>query len=343
MTMLGHIRVVDLTRDLGAYAGVLLAELGADVAQVETGGPSHPAERLMARRGKRDAGCALDDPALLALIDAADIVLRGPERLPELLAPTALAERNPRLIDITVRPFEVDGPNADRPATDLTLMARSGLVTIGGDPDRAPLTMPGRQAWALAGIQGAIAALVALNARAASGAGEQVTVSAYRSAVLANYREPLTWGWTGRIGARTGNLLVRGKSGVQQIWRCADGFVTWALVDNQPMMRATVARLAEDGMAGALAEVDWDAILVADMPRGTLVEWEGIVAAWLATKTRAELTQLSNRHGMGLSAIDAPADVLASDHLAARGLWRDADLDGRAVRVPGPLFARSQV
>ena len=340
MTMLGHIKVVDLTRDLGAYAGVLLAELGADVAQVEQGGPLDPAELVMARRGKRDAGFAIDDPALPALIDDADIVLRGPEDLPKALAPAALAARNPRLIDVAIHPFEVDGPNAARPATDLTLMARSGLVAIGGDPDRAPLNMPGRQAWALAGIQGAIAALVALNARAASSVGEQVVVSAYRSAVLANYREPLTWGWVGKVGVRTGNLLVRGKSGVQQVWRCADGFVTWALVDNQPMMRSTVARMAEDGMAGALADIDWDAILVADVPRETLIEWEAIVAAWLATKTRAELTALSNRHGMGLSAIDAPADVLASDHLAARGLWREVEVNGRSVRVPGPLFAR---
>lgn len=341
MTMLGHIKVIDLTRDLGAYAGVLLAELGADVAQVEQGGPADPAELVMARRGKRDAGCTVDDPALLDLIDQADIVLRGPDPLPATLASATLAARNPRLIDVAILPFESDGANAARPATDLTLMARSGLVAICGDPDRPPLNMPGRQAWALAGIQGAIAALVALNARAADGLGQQVVVSAYRSAVLANYREPLTWGWTGRVGVRTGNLLVRGKSGVQQVWRCADGFVTWALVDNQPMMRSTVARMAEDGMAGALAEVDWDAILVADVAREQLVAWEKIVAAWLVTKTRAELTALSNRHGMGLSAIDAPADVLASAHLADRGLWRDAEIDGQTVRVPGALFARS--
>lgn len=336
--MLGHIRVIDLTTDLGGYAGALLVRLGADVAHVGKALERVPGEAEMALHGKRMVDMALDDPALVALIAEADILFRGPEPLPAALAPETLAALNPRLIDIAILPFDANGANADRPATDLTLMARSGLMTIIGDPDRPPLTLPGRQAWALAGIQGAIAALVALNARAADGLGQQASVSAYRSTVLANYREPLMWDWAGRVGNRTGNLLVRGKSGVRQVWECADGYVTWSFVDNQPMMRAVVARMAEDGMAGALAEVDWDAILVADMPRETLIGWEDLVALWLATRTKAQLTELSNRHGMGLSAISSVEDVLASEHLAARGLWEKAEVAGKTVRVPGPMF-----
>ena len=338
MTMLSHLKVVDLTRDLGGYAGVMLAELGADVVQVEWADPiGDAAEIAMARRGKRVERLALDDAALRTLVDGADILLRGPEAMPE-----GLGESNERLIDVAILAFDPDGRNAGRPATDLTLLARSGLLTIVGDPDRPPMALPGRQAWALAGIHGAIAALTALNARAATGLGERVIVSAYRSAVLANYREPVSWQWAGKVGQRTGNLLVRGKSGVKQIWACADGFVTWALVDNPPMMRATVARMAEDGMAGELGAIDWDAILVADMPQEILQDWEKQIGAWLATKPRAELSAMSNKHGMGLSAIDEAADVIASPHLAARGLWRDATVDGRAVRVPGPLYQWSE-
>ena len=295
--MLAHIKVVDLTRDLGGYAGTLLARMGAEV--VTTGASDRDASELaMDQYGKTTS-----DKPLIDLIDAADIVFRGPEPCPPELSPEALAKRNPKLIDVAILPFDAGRANEDRPATDLTLMARSGLMTIIGDPGRPPLTLPGRQAWALAGIQGAIAALTALNARAADGLGQQAQVSAYRSAVLANYREPLTWDWVGKVGTRTGNLLIRGKSGVQQVWQAKDGWVTWALVDNQPMMRAFVAQMAADGMAGELAEVDWDAILVADMPQDILQRWEAVAAAWLATKDRVTLTALSNKHGMGLSAI----------------------------------------
>jgi len=332
--MLGHLKVIDLTCGLGAYAGVMLAELGAQVTLAEWQPPvGDAAETAMDRRGKHVVPLALDSAELRALVAEADIVLRGPEAF------GADIGTHDALIDVAILAFEPGRGNEHRLATDLTLMARSGLVAIGGDPDRAPLTMPGRQAWALAGIQGAIAALTALHARAADGRGQTVQVYAYRAAVLANYREPLTWGWTGRIGSRTGNLLVRGKSGVRQIWQAADGHVTWALVDNPPMMRAFVGQMGD--MAGELAEVDWENILVADMPQEVLQRWERLVAAWLATMPRADLTRRSNAHGMGLSAIDEVPDVLASPHLAARGLWRDAEIDGHTVRVPGPLFART--
>ncbi|RYY34910.1 MAG: carnitine dehydratase, partial [Sphingomonadales bacterium] len=221
------------------------------------------------------------------------------------------------------------------PQVDLTLMARSGLATMMGDPDRAPMTMPGQQAYALAGIQGVIGALTAPRARSATGHGQLVEISAYQAAVLANYRDPLTWAMTGRIGKRTGNLLVRGKSGVRQIWECADGWVTWALVDNPAMMRGMVKAMGPD--AGPLAEIDWDSILVADMPQETLQGWEAVVAAFLLRHTRAELGQMSTRNGLGLSWIDTPQDALASEHLAARGLWRE--VNGR--KLPGKLWVSS--
>jgi crotonobetainyl-CoA:carnitine CoA-transferase CaiB-like acyl-CoA transferase len=315
--MLAHLHIVDLTHGLGEIAGRMLSQLGAIVVRPDAGG--HPAWN----HGKQVA----DAEPLLA---TADILFRNPGR-----DHAALIAANPGLIDVVIAPFLPDGPNDDRPETDLTLMARSGLMTILGDPDRAPMTMPGEQAHALGGIQGVIGALTALHARAATGKGQLVEVSAYQSAVLANYREPLTWGWTGRIGNRTGNLLIRGKSGVRQIWPCADGFVTWALVDNPPMMRGMVKAMGD--AAGPLAEVDWDTILVADTPREQLIEWENAVEAFFLRHTRAQLGAMSTSGGLGLSWIDTPQDALASDHLAARGLWTQVD----GVKLPGRLWVSS--
>lgn len=316
MTMLSHLTIVDLTDGLGEIAGRMLAELGAQVVRAGDGARVWSHGKLVG-----------DAEALLA---TADILFRNPGRDHD-----ALIAANPRLIDVVVAPFLPGGSNEDRPETDLTLMARSGLMTIIGDPDRPPLTLPGEQAYALAGIQAVIGALTALHARAISGRGQLVEVSAYQSAVLANYREPLTWQWTGRVGNRTGNLLVRGKSGVRQIWPCADGFVTWALVDNQPMMRGMVKAMGD--AAGPLADVDWDAVLVADVPRETLIEWENVVEAFFLRHTRAELGTMSQRAGLGLSWIDTPEDALASAHLAERGLWREVN----GVKLPGKLWASS--
>lgn len=339
--MLSHLRVIDLTQDLGRYTGKLLADLGADVLRIESGASTDVAS-LAWDSGKRlialDPANSSDRQALRDLIRSADVLVRN--CVAEPFTHEELATAHPRLIDIVIGAFAA---SSERPATDLTLMARSGLMAIVGDPDRAPMTLPGEQAFALAGAQGAVAALTAVHARHVDGKGQLVTVSALQSAVLANYREPLMWQFAGRVGRRTGNLLVRGKSGVRQIWSCRDGHVTWSLVDNPGMMRAMVKVMRERGMAADLTAIDWESTLIADTPRETLAAWESHVEAFFLAHTRAELTQWSVAHGLGLSQIDGVEDVLASEQLRSRDMWREIARPGAAsVAVPGPLFVTSE-
>jgi crotonobetainyl-CoA:carnitine CoA-transferase CaiB-like acyl-CoA transferase len=324
---LGHIRLVDLATPGGHMMVRMLASLGARCARVAPAGGEADA---IWYRGVETVDPVEGDDSFERLLDQADILLRGPS--PN--APDYRAGR-PGLIEVVLGPFMPGGANEDRPATNLTLMARSGLMEIVGDPDRPPLDLPGEQAWALGGIQAAIGALVALHQRSRTGEGQRVEVSAYQATVLANYREPLSWAWLGRVGTRTGNLLVRGDTGVRQVWRARDGFVTWALVDNPPMMRAMVKAMGDQ--ARALAEVDWDATLVADAPVEMIARWESEVAAFFAGRDRGELFAMSMEQALGLSPIDEVADVLASEHLAARRLW---DEDGD-LRLPGRLWVTS--
>jgi crotonobetainyl-CoA:carnitine CoA-transferase CaiB-like acyl-CoA transferase len=365
--MLSHLSVVELADDLGAYTGRLLVELGAVVTKVEPpGGDSSRRRGPAAREGDQDASLAwlawnagkrglvldLEAPAdrerLETLIGGADILLQGGgDRLAALgLDYDRLAAANPGLISVIVAPFAEGGDLAGAPASDLTLMAQSGIMHMVGDPDRPPLKLPGEQAYALAGTQGCIAALTALNACASNeGRGERVWVSAYQSAVLAGYRDPLVWEWTGRLGQRTGNRLFRGKSGVRQIWQVRDGYVTWSLVDNLGMIKGMIALMAADGAEGLLAEVDWENTLLAEAPQERIDEWEGVLEGWFGTKTKSELAAHSAEKGLGLSKIDTPQEALDSDHWAARGFWRrlkdeDRNLD---LPFPGPLFRSTAV
>ncbi len=211
MSLLHGIRVLELSDPLVGFAGRMLAEMGADVIAVSVPAPQPGGRELAWHHGKTRIHA--DSPDELAhLIAEADIVLDG--RLPgarldlgELLAQHA------RLIHVIARHFSPDGPMAAAPATDLTLMAQSGLMTVTGDPDMPPLRFPGEQAYALTGIQVATAALMALQARRRTGNGQRVEVSGLQSATLANYREAIMYEWTGRIGTRQGNKLVRGRSG----------------------------------------------------------------------------------------------------------------------------------
>lgn len=338
MTLLAGTRVLELSDPLVAFGGRMLAEMGAEVIALAYPKPQIAGRDLAWHHGKLriNADSASDLAPLLA---GADIVLDGRLQGPRLELDGLIAE-HPRLIHLVARPFSADGPRAAAPATDLTLMAQSGLMHVTGDPDMPPLRFPGEQAYALTGIQVATGALMALQARRRTGKGQRVDVSGLQSATLANYREAIMYEWTGRIGTRQGNKLVRGKSGVRQIWPCADGHVTWSMIDNPGMMRAVIGVMMREGAAGELEHVDWDSILVADMDQEVIERWQAIVAAFFARHSKEQLGQWSLELGWGLSVIHEPEDVRTNPHLKARGLFvevRDA-ATGSAVQLPGPLF-----
>jgi crotonobetainyl-CoA:carnitine CoA-transferase CaiB-like acyl-CoA transferase len=337
--MLSHLVVLDLTRELGAFAGTLLARLGADVRRA-----AHEDDAFAWNECKE--GVALDPrspqgrAALQAFAAESDIVLLGDEWVD---VADDLVRDHPRLIVVVLEPFGSSGPYAAWPAANLNLMALSGLMNIVGDPDRAPLNLPGDQALALTGIQATIAALLGVAARHRTGRGQRVDVSALQSTVLANYRDPLVFEWTGRLGGRTGNKLVRGKTGVRQVWQCRDGYITWGMVDNPGMLKGIVTWLAEQGYQGELLDVDWTKVLMADMPQDTIDRWEEIIASYFLKASRSELARLSTERGWGLMAINEMADVLGSEHLAARDFWRQAKHPTQGdITLPGRLFQTSE-
>ena len=337
MKLLDGIRVLEISDGLVDFGGHMLAELGADVVAIVPDAADEPSRSLAFHHGKTRL-VADSSETVAELASRADVILDG-QRLGDRFDLGA----SPNAIHIRVRPFSDGGPMDGRPANDLTLMALSGLMTVIGDPEAPLLRFPGRQAYALTGIQAATAALMGLYARRRIGRGQTVSLSALQSATLANYREPVMYEWTGRIGKRQGNLLVRGKSGVRQVWPCRDGHVTWSMIDNPPMMRALVSVLAQQGVAGELADIDWDNTLVADTPQPTIDRWQQVVGDFFARHTRAELGEWSLEKGWGLSVINTPQDVRESDHLADRGLFvevRDEE-SGHVSRVPGPLFKSS--
>ncbi len=342
--MLEHVRVLELTSGLGDYSGRILAQLGARVTKVMPPGTDRSSlDWLAVNHGKQlrelALGTPVGDAALLEMLHDADILLLGVPPLPGALG-ADFSARFPALIVVELAAFAKQSPMAGEPVNDLALMALSGIMNIVGEPDGPPLKLPGDQAYALAGIQGVIAALLALNDRASSGQGQRVRVSAYQSAVLAGYRDPIVWEWTGRLGRRTGNRLVRGQSGVRQVWACKDGYVTWSMVDNPGLMKGTVALMAREGAAGVLAGVDWEHTLVADLPQTQIDAWEAPVEAFLLAHTTTELVAMAAEVPIGLSVIATPAMARVEPHWAERGFWRQVHdpVRGLDLQLPGPLF-----
>ena len=68
-----------------------------------------------------------------------------------LVSDAELSRSNPRLIMTSITPFGQTGPYRDRKASDLAILAMSGLMSITGDPDRPPLfgcALTKHTAWA---------------------------------------------------------------------------------------------------------------------------------------------------------------------------------------------------
>ena len=204
--VLSPYRVLDLTDERGQLAGLILAQLGAEVIAVEPPGgarsramgpfvgdvvdPERSLQHAAYNRGKRSvvldlAGSEEDRDAFCRLVAGADVVIdsSAPGELGALgLGHDDLAALNPALVHASITAFGQDGPKAGWAACDLTVWAAAGPLKGTGDADRAPMSMPGGQAFVHGAAEAAGAIIAALYERGRSGRGQHVDVSAQLAA-----------------------------------------------------------------------------------------------------------------------------------------------------------------
>jgi crotonobetainyl-CoA:carnitine CoA-transferase CaiB-like acyl-CoA transferase len=206
--LLAGIRVLDLTNVLaGPYAGYQLALLGADVVKVEApdgdlarqlgASPALNAARMGAsflaqNAGKRSVVLDLkSEPgraAFLDLVASADVVLENfrPGVMERLgLAVEVLRARRPDLIYCAISGFGQTGPLRDNPAYDQIVQGLSGVMSITGTPEAAPLRVGYPACDTLGGLFGAFAIAAALVRRARTGEGAVLDVSMLESTISA--------------------------------------------------------------------------------------------------------------------------------------------------------------
>lgn len=187
------IRVLDFGHTvMGPSAGLILADLGAEVLKVEPA-EGDPTRRLRGfgyfNRNKRSVALDLKQPAGLAaamdLVATADVLIEnfGPGTADRLgLSHAAASARNPRLIYASLKGF-LDGPYRDRLALDEVVQMMSGLAYMTG-PSGRPLRA-GTSAIDIAGGMFAVIAIqAALRERDRTGSGQLVRAALFESAVF---------------------------------------------------------------------------------------------------------------------------------------------------------------
>jgi crotonobetainyl-CoA:carnitine CoA-transferase CaiB-like acyl-CoA transferase len=235
---LSGIRVLDVSGDLGAYCSKLLADLGADVLEVEPPGGDDLRRRppftgrseslifLSYHSNKRgitlDVGRAESLPALEALGRKSDVIVASPTRRRPVTgfdrdAP-ALAWAGPHAIVASITPFGLTGPMRDLRMTPFLSFAMGGGMHWVGQSDGPPLAVPGQLQWDEAGIHAAAGIVAALFARDREG-GQLLDLSVHEVAAAKDFllerydvAPPDEWGRSVGVGyPPTGE------------WECRDG------------------------------------------------------------------------------------------------------------------------
>ena len=196
MKPLQDLVVLDLTRVLaGPYAGMMLADFGADVIKIEAPevgddsrafGPfvgKESAYFMSLNRNKRSMTLNLKNPAARALfremVKKADIVVENyrPGTMEKFeLGYDKLAEINPRIIYAACSGFGQTGPYRDKPAYDVIVQAMGGIMSITGPAGGPPVRVGASIGDIIAGLFTVIGIEMALFHREKSGKGQMIDV-----------------------------------------------------------------------------------------------------------------------------------------------------------------------
>jgi crotonobetainyl-CoA:carnitine CoA-transferase CaiB-like acyl-CoA transferase len=347
-------RVLDLTHAIGWTCGKLLAGLGADVIKIEPPGGDagrrlgpffrdapHPERSLpwfAAHTNKRGITLNLDSAdgqALwLGLAGNADFVIESfPPGFTDQrgIGFQQVSARNPRLIWTSITPFGPSGPYAHYRASDLVGMAMGGLMSVCGDGDRPPVRIGPPQAYLQAGLQAAVATLLAHHCRLRSGEGQFIDVSMQHAVSWTILPTRQYWDLNRLIIERGGTSRAFGDQLRRIIFPCQDGHVAVMGVMNAREWGPMVEWMCRDGMVEDLTDASWailaehagpDPLTQAAVTDAELAHVYGALGRFFLKHTKAELAEEAQRRRIILFPVHTALDLLEHPQLLARSFFQ---------------------
>jgi crotonobetainyl-CoA:carnitine CoA-transferase CaiB-like acyl-CoA transferase len=343
-TPLDGIRVLDFSHALaGPYCTMLMAQYGADVYKIEspgegdlgrTWGPPFVGDTaaffLGVNTGKRSLAVDLKKPEGLKLcfdmIDRVDVVIENmrPGTLERLgLGYEAVRARNPRVIYCSVSGYGQNGPSREEPAMDLIVQAASGLISVTGVEGGERVRCGHSVADITAGMCALIGILLALQARAHTGAGQFVDVSMLDSLISAMASNYAYFSGTGAVPGPMGT-----RFGAIVPYR---GFAT---SDGDIVIAVASGKLWQE-FCRAVDRAEWtDDPDYATNPqrvknRETL---EKMIAEIFGSNTNAFWVERLRKFGIPCAPVRTFDQVAADPQTAARGMFPEVD----GFRPTGP-------
>ena len=344
---LAGIKVIELGQLIaGPFCGQLLGDMGADVIKVEPPGAGDPMRNWgngphklwwqVIARNKRAVSVNLrvaeGQELVRRLLDGADILIENfkPGTMEKWgLGPDELHAQFPRLIIVRMSGYGQTGPYAGRAGYGGIGEAMGGWRAIVGDPDRPPARMGVSIGDTLAATYGCMGALAALHARQTSGKGQVVDSALYEAVLQVMESVVPEYAAMGLVRQRSGSILP--GIAPSNVYPCSDG--EYMIGGNGDTV---FARLCQ---AMGRPELAADPRYATHIARGERQgELDGLIAAWTATFTVADLEALMIAHSVPAGRVYRGPEMLADPHFAAReALARVPHPDLGEVTMQAPM------
>jgi formyl-CoA transferase len=336
MKALDHIKILDLTQfEAGPSCTELLAFLGAEVIKVESpkggdqgrylitdkAGVDSP-YFLLLNANKKSVTLNLKTAKGVALfkrlVPHFDVLIEnyGPGAIHELgLGYDVVSQLNPQIIYAQVKGFGTYGPYAGYKSFDMIAQATGGAMSVTGTPETQPLKPGPTIGDTGTGVHCAVGVLAALLQREKTGHGQRLEVS-MQDAVVNLSRVAMMGHYLGDIPAqRRGNRVT--ALAPTDLYPCAPGGpndYAFLITTTQEMWESLLKAIGR-------ADIITDPRFADQRNRNKhFDELFAAIAAWTRQRSKFEVMRVLGEAGVPCGAVLDSGDVLANEHLKARGM-----------------------
>ena len=349
MAPFSNLKVLDFSADFaGSYCSKLLADFGASVKKI-----------IYEGRGDRSAsyGPFIDDfrdsksSAMFHYMNYNKEVIPVPEgtQLNEKLLLSAdlliedfsskdfnfcgldlekIRKLNPDILICSLTPFGRETEWVDKPWSDLTIQALTGMCSVNGEQGKAPLKEPGTESEFITGANAFVASVAALINRDVTGVSQGVNVSILKS-VLHSYSPYLL------AALHTRNPREQQPQGLHfGLIPCKDGYVSLS-VRHEPTWEHMWLFFGDPEFS---ENPKFD---TAAKRRINEEELSEILLPILAQYSRKDLLHGLSPLRILVGIANSVSDLLEDEHLKARNAFINYESEGKSWQMPGPPFQMS--
>lgn len=331
MKPLQGIRIVDFSRVLaGPMATQILGELGAEVTKIERPGGGDESRSFEPKfsqgasayfcafnRGKRSLTLNLKSPQgqeiARQLVRRADVVVENflPGDMDKLnLSYESLSADNPGLVYVSNTGFGQSGPYRDRKGYDTIFQALSGVMALTGHPDGPPAKVGLPFADLTSGLWIALAILVGLAGRNATGKGCHVDLAMLDVQVSLLTIAAARYFALGEDPRRSGTAHPGRVP--SEAFECSDG--KWLHISGSDQHWLAICEVLGLDDLAADSELRTNANRVTSRARIRMAMIEAI-----ANRERGELAKKLRTAGVPAGEVNSVAEILQDPHIEARG------------------------